>query len=171
MRRMIDNLVSDCSQRRLVPSNTSAHTLRHTFARNYLQDNPGDVIGLATLLGHDSLDTTRIYSQPSTDQLAARVDRLKINAFAGSPSTTPSGPFEVGVLLSGTVDNSEGSSSVSEMGSFLTKNSFGNRSFAFRISVNEPEVGAFLAPPNYQHFPCTAPRPAHHPGAAVAGRS
>jgi hypothetical protein len=66
-------------------------------------------------------------------------------------------PLVTWVLLSGTVDNSEGSSSVPEMGGFPTKNSFGNRTFAFRITVNEPEVGAFLAPPNYQHFPCTAP--------------
>ena len=81
IRRMIDQLVHVCAQRRLVPETTSAHTLRHTFAMNYLKDNPGDLIGLATLLGHSSLDTTRIYGQPTAEQLAARVDRLSLNAY------------------------------------------------------------------------------------------
>lgn len=58
----------------------SAHTLRHTFASFYLRETPGDLIGLSTLLGHSSLDTTRIYGQPSAEQLAARVDRLALNA-------------------------------------------------------------------------------------------
>ncbi len=50
MRQMIDVLVRDASARGLVPAQTSAHTLRHTFARNYLVQYPGDVVGLATLL-------------------------------------------------------------------------------------------------------------------------
>ena len=70
----------------LVPEDTSAHTLRHTFARSYLAQNPGDVVGLATLLGHSSLDTTRLYSQPSIEQLAKRVDQLNINAYSGESS-------------------------------------------------------------------------------------
>jgi site-specific recombinase XerD len=67
----------------LVPEETSAHTLRHTFARSYLAQYPGDVVGLATLLGHSSLDTTRLYSQPEVSQLAARIERLEINAYSG----------------------------------------------------------------------------------------
>jgi integrase/recombinase XerC len=67
----------------LVPEETSAHTLRHTFARSYLALYPGDVVGLATLLGHSSLDTTRLYSQPEASQLATRVERLEINAYSG----------------------------------------------------------------------------------------
>lgn len=81
IRRMIDQMVHGCAQRRLVPEGTSAHTLRHTFAMSYLKDNPGDLIGLATLLGHNSLDTTRIYGQPTAEQLAARVDRMSLNAY------------------------------------------------------------------------------------------
>jgi integrase/recombinase XerC len=81
MRQMIDVLVRDASARGLVPAQTSAHTLRHTFARNYLAQHPGDVVGLATLLGHTSLDTTRIYSQPTIEQLATRVEGLRQNAY------------------------------------------------------------------------------------------
>ncbi len=82
MRRAIDCLVRDCSARGLVPPDASAHTLRHTFAMFYLKDNPRDLIGLATLLGHSSLDTTRIYGQPTSEMLASRVDRLSLNAYA-----------------------------------------------------------------------------------------
>ena len=81
MRQMIDVLVRDASARGLVPVQTSAHTLRHTFARNYLAQYPGDVVGLATLLGHTSLDTTRIYSQPTVEQLSRRVEQLRQNAY------------------------------------------------------------------------------------------
>jgi site-specific recombinase XerD len=72
MRQMIDAIVRDTAVRGLVPSTASAHTLRHTFAHNYLAEHPGDVIGLATILGHSSLDPTRIYSQPTVEQLSTR---------------------------------------------------------------------------------------------------
>ena len=83
IQRVIDQLVRDCSDRGLIPADASAHVLRHTFARNYLQQNISDVTGLATLLGHNSLDTTRIYSQPTIEQLADRIEQLKLNAFGG----------------------------------------------------------------------------------------
>jgi site-specific recombinase XerD len=84
MGQMIAELVKAACE--LVPEETSAHTLRHTFARSYLAQYPGDVVGLATLLGHSSLDTTRLYSQPSVEQLANRVDQLDINAYSGDRS-------------------------------------------------------------------------------------
>ncbi|MHB8600215.1 MAG: tyrosine-type recombinase/integrase [Ktedonobacteraceae bacterium] len=80
MGQMIAELVKAAGE--LVPQKTSAHTLRHTFARSYLSQYPGDVVGLATLLGHSSLDTTRLYSQPEVSQLAIRVEQLNINAYA-----------------------------------------------------------------------------------------
>lgn len=80
MGQMIADLVKAAGD--LVPEETSAHTLRHTFARNYLAQYPGDLVGLATLLGHSSLDTTRLYSQPSVEQLSTRVEQLNINAYA-----------------------------------------------------------------------------------------
>jgi integrase len=68
---------------KLVPQETGVYSLRHTFARSYLSIYPGDVVGLATPLGHSSLDTTRLYSQPAASQLAARVERLSLNAYSG----------------------------------------------------------------------------------------
>lgn len=56
----------------------SAHSLRHTFAANYLESNPSDLAGLSHLLGHDNLSTTLIYLQPTRADLAQRVERLPI---------------------------------------------------------------------------------------------
>ncbi|GHO76426.1 hypothetical protein KSD_41970 [Ktedonobacter sp. SOSP1-85] len=64
-----------------MPVQTSAHTLRHTFARNYLAQYPGNVVGLATLLGYTSLDTTKISSQPIVDQLSVKGEQLRQNAY------------------------------------------------------------------------------------------
>lgn len=57
----------------------SAHTLRHTFALSFLRANPGKLVELASLLGHESLDTTAVYTQPSQDDLAADVERSALN--------------------------------------------------------------------------------------------
>ena len=48
----------------LVPQETSAFTLRHTFARNYWQQYPGDLVGLANILGLASLDAMIFVYQP-----------------------------------------------------------------------------------------------------------
>lgn len=81
MGQMIADLVKSAGNQ--VPEETSAHTLRHTFARNYLAQYPGDLVGLATLLGHSSLDTTRLYSEPSVSILSTRVERLSLNVYSG----------------------------------------------------------------------------------------
>ena len=53
------------------------HTLRHTMATLYLQDNPDDLVGLARLLGHDSLNTTMRYTLPTTEALAERMEGVR----------------------------------------------------------------------------------------------
>jgi site-specific recombinase XerD len=59
----------------------SAHTLRHTFAAFYLQQHPGKLRQLAYLLGHESLDTTAIYTRPSPDDVADDLERSPLNVF------------------------------------------------------------------------------------------
>jgi site-specific recombinase XerD len=59
----------------------AAQTLRHTFARYYLQQHPGKLRALADVLGHESLDTTAVYTKPSPDDLAADVERSPLNVF------------------------------------------------------------------------------------------
>ena len=48
--------------------NVTAHTLRHSFAKN-LVDTGTPLDQFAVLLGHESLDTTKIYTQPSERDL------------------------------------------------------------------------------------------------------
>jgi len=46
----------------------SPHTLRHSFAKNLVDADVG-LEKVATLLGHESLETTRLYTQPSKADL------------------------------------------------------------------------------------------------------
>jgi site-specific recombinase XerD len=57
------------------------HLLRHTFALNYLRQNPGKLVQLANLLGNESVDTTAIYAQPSGEELAEDLERNRLNAY------------------------------------------------------------------------------------------
>lgn len=78
--RSIQFLISELARRaRITRMAVSAHTLRHTFALGYLKQNPGKLVELATLLGHESLDTTAIYALPSEEDLAADVERSSYN--------------------------------------------------------------------------------------------
>jgi len=56
--------------------NMGPHTLRHTFAYQYLQVNPDDIRGLAALLGHSNINTVMIYTQPSLEDLSQRMERV-----------------------------------------------------------------------------------------------
>jgi integrase/recombinase XerC len=51
------------------------HTLRHSFAKN-LVDSGVPLDRVATLLGHENLNTTRIYTTPSVQDLAEAVERV-----------------------------------------------------------------------------------------------
>ena len=54
------------------------HALRHTFATRYLNDNPDDLRRLARLLGHASLNTVMVYTEPKLDELTQRMERVEI---------------------------------------------------------------------------------------------
>jgi len=61
----------------------SPHTLRHTFATRYLQAHPGDVRNLAAILGHAGLDTVLIYTEPTAEELARRMEEAEQAGVAG----------------------------------------------------------------------------------------
>jgi site-specific recombinase XerD len=81
MWRVVNRAVEVCASRDLMPEETKPHDLRHTFAHRYLERHPGDLIGLARLLGHESLDTTKIYTQLTNSELTARIEQIPLNAY------------------------------------------------------------------------------------------
>ena len=56
----------------------TAHTLRHTFADDLLRGG-AKLTEVAELLGHASLDSTRIYTLPTEDDLATAVGRQHVD--------------------------------------------------------------------------------------------
>lgn len=55
-------------QARVKKSKVFPHSFRHLFAKQYLKLKGNTVLGLADVLGHSNLDTTRIYTTLSTDE-------------------------------------------------------------------------------------------------------
>jgi len=58
----------------------STQSIRHTFATNFLQSNPGKLVDLSVLLGHESVNTTAVYLRASED-LALGVEGSGLNVF------------------------------------------------------------------------------------------
>ena len=56
------------------PALVHPHAFRHLFARNFI-DKVGDVSLLADLLGHSSIETTRIYLRRTGEEQKAIVER------------------------------------------------------------------------------------------------
>jgi site-specific recombinase XerD len=53
------------------------HVLRHTFSYNYLEKTGNDLIGLATILGHDNVTTTQIYTQKPLGALQDEIEKVQ----------------------------------------------------------------------------------------------
>jgi integrase/recombinase XerC len=78
--RSIQNTIAALVRRaRLTRPGISAHGLRHTFALAWLHQHPGQLVELAQLLGHESLDTTAVYTRASAEDLARGVERTPFN--------------------------------------------------------------------------------------------
>lgn len=54
-----------------------AHSFRHLFANMFLDEYPDNVTELADILGHSSLETTRIYTKSSDSQKRSKLEKLK----------------------------------------------------------------------------------------------
>ena len=56
----------------------SAHTLRHTFALNYLRQNPGKLVDLSSLLGSREARLDCIYTRACREELPADLKRSRL---------------------------------------------------------------------------------------------
>lgn len=52
------------------------HLLRHAFAREFLASNQNDLVGLASVLGHENLNTTKIYCARTASQLCDAAENV-----------------------------------------------------------------------------------------------
>ena len=53
------------------------HNLRHLFAREFYKQTH-DIVKLASILGHSSIETTRIYTKETEDECRVDIEKLKI---------------------------------------------------------------------------------------------
>ena len=56
----------------------SPHTLRHTFGTRLVRGKGIDLVTVAAMMGHESLETTAIYTQPSEEDMAEAVETLGV---------------------------------------------------------------------------------------------
>jgi site-specific recombinase XerD len=76
----VQQVVAKYARRAGLPDVTP-HVLRHTFAKHVL-DAGEDLATVQRLLGHERLETTAIYTQPTARDLEEAVRRLEVDAGA-----------------------------------------------------------------------------------------
>ena len=54
-----------------------AHSFRHLFAKMFLDEYNGSIAELADILGHNSLETTRIYAKTTDEEKRLKLERIK----------------------------------------------------------------------------------------------
>ena len=59
-----------------IPSEATPHSLRHSFASHLLQ-NGINIRKIQKLLGHESIDTTQIYTKLDDDYLKQEYDKIQ----------------------------------------------------------------------------------------------
>jgi len=74
-RTMIFTIVKDLAKKAQLGKNISPHTFRHSFATHMLE-NGADLRAIQTLLGHESITTTEVYTHLDTKHLRSVMERF-----------------------------------------------------------------------------------------------
>lgn len=64
-----------CKLAKVAPEKVFPHNLRHLFARVFYKKHK-DIVRLADVLGHSSINTTRIYTMESGETHRKQIDNL-----------------------------------------------------------------------------------------------
>ena len=77
-RKQIWQMMKDLADKAGVPKEkVFPHNLRHLFAREFYKKTH-DIVKLASILGHSSIETTRIYTKETEDECREELERLNI---------------------------------------------------------------------------------------------
>ena len=66
-----------CKEAEVNPKKVFPHNLRHLFAKSFYQMEK-DIAKLADLLGHSSIDTTRVYIMTTGEEHRKRMEAMKL---------------------------------------------------------------------------------------------
>ena len=81
MAGFFDTLFGGGAEKEAADKNKAALAAYKPEALSYLQQNPGKLVELAHLLGHESLDTTAIYTQPAVEDLVRDLEHGRLNVY------------------------------------------------------------------------------------------
>lgn len=62
---------------RVSKNKVHAHSFRHLFAKMFLEEYNGSIAELADILGHNSIETTRIYAKTTDEEKRRKLERIK----------------------------------------------------------------------------------------------
>jgi site-specific recombinase XerC len=71
----IDDAIQAITKAAALDDHVTSHVLRHTFGTELTRSGV-DIVTVAELMGHASLETTRLYTRPSADDMQRAVDLL-----------------------------------------------------------------------------------------------
>jgi len=74
------SMKSLCTRAHVEKSKVFPHNLRHLFAREFYKSEH-DIIRLADILGHSSVETTRIYTMETAEQQFRKIEKLRLTEF------------------------------------------------------------------------------------------
>lgn len=66
-----------CRAAGVTPGKVFPHNLRHLFATSFYRVNR-DIVSLADVLGHSSIETTRVYLLTSWTEHQRQLDRMRL---------------------------------------------------------------------------------------------